>query len=59
MNVVYQIKAKGITAYASNIAACDELCSIMINNGSTPPIVRRMKKSDVPMCDLKLVAELK
>ena len=36
MNVVYQIKAKGITAYASNIAACDELCSIMINNGSIP-----------------------
>ena len=33
MNVVYQIKSNDITAYASNIAACDELCAKIINGG--------------------------
>lgn len=55
--VVYQIKEKGITAYASNIASCDALCAIMINNGGNPK-VRRMKRTQVPLSDIELVTEL-
>lgn len=58
MNVVYQIISDGIKAYASNIAACDELCSKIIDGGGKVK-VRRMKRTMVPMCDLELVNELR
>ena len=58
MNVVYQIKGDGILAYASNIAACDELCAKILDGGGTFK-VRRMKRNMVPMCDLELVNELR
>ena len=57
MNVVYQIKSEGLTAYASNIVACDELCAKIINGGGTVK-VRRMPRRLVPMCDLELVNQL-
>lgn len=58
MNIVYQIKSDDITAYASNIVACDELCAKIIDGGGSVR-VRRMKKSMVPMSDLELVNTLK
>lgn len=58
MSAVYQIKSDGITAYASNIVACDEICARIINNGGKVK-VRRMPKRLVPMCDLELVNQLK
>ena len=58
MDVLYQIIAKDMRAYAANIEACDELCAIIIGNGYKPH-VRRIKRSQVPMCDLKLVNGLK
>jgi len=58
MNIVYQIKANGVLAYALNIVKCDEICAKLINEGIYPK-VRRMKKSDVPMSDLSMVLALK
>jgi len=58
MGVLYQIVTKDIRAYAANIVACDELCAIIIGNGYKPH-VRRIKRSQVPMRDLKLVNGLK
>lgn len=57
-NVVYQIKTTNMTAYTKNIVTCDEICARCIDSGEMPK-VRRMKRTQVPMCDLELVAELK
>lgn len=58
MDVLYQIVTKDIRAYAADIVACDELCAKIIDNGCIPK-VRRIKRSQVPMCDLELVNGLK
>ena len=58
MNVVYQINSDDITAYARNIAACDELCAKIINGGGTIR-VRRMHRRFVPISDIELVNCLK
>lgn len=57
MNVVYQILAKDIRAYTTNIADCDKLCAEIIKGGEIPR-VRRMKRTDIPNCDIELVAGL-
>ena len=57
MNVVYQILAKDIRAYTKNIADCDKLCAEIIKGGEIPR-VRRMKRTDIPNCDIELVAGL-
>lgn len=57
MNVVYQILAKDIRAYTTNIADCDKLCAEIIKGGEIPR-VRRMKRTDIPYCDIELVAGL-
>ena len=58
MNIVYQIKTKDGVAYASNIAACDELCAKMIKSGIYPR-VRRMKRSAVPLSHIEIVNKLR
>lgn len=58
MGSLYQITAKDVRAYTTNIEACDVLCAIIIGNGYKPH-VRRIKRSQVPMRDLKLVNGLK
>ena len=57
MNVVYQILAKDIRAYTTNIADCDKLCAEIIKVGEIPK-VRRMKRNQIPNCDIELVAGL-
>ena len=57
MNVVYQILAKDIRAYTTNIADCDKLCADIIKGGDIPK-VRRMKRNQIPNCDIELVAGL-
>ena len=57
MNIVYQIQAKDIRAYTTNIADCDKLCAEIIKGGEIPR-VRRMKRTDIPNCDIELVAGL-
>ena len=57
-NIVYQIKTANMTAYAKNIVKCDEICARCIDSGEMPK-VRRMKRVQVPMCDLELVNGLK
>lgn len=57
MSIVYQILAKDIRAYATNIADCDKLCAEIIKGGEIPK-VRRMKKTDVPARDIELVSLL-
>lgn len=57
MNIVYQILAKDIRAYTTNIADCDKLCAEIIKGGEIPR-VRRMKRTDIPNCDIELVAGL-
>ena len=57
MNIVYQILAKDIRAYTTNIADCDKLCAAIIKGGEIPR-VRRMKRTDIPNCDIELVAGL-
>lgn len=57
MSIVYQILAKDIRAYATNIVDCDKLCAEIIKGGEIPR-VRRMKRTDIPNCDIELVAEL-
>lgn len=57
-NIVYQIKTANMTAYTKNIVTCDEICARCIDSGEMPK-VRRMKRNQVPICDLELVNELK
>lgn len=57
MSIVYQILAKDIRAYATNIVDCDKLCAEIIKGGEIPK-VRRMKKTDVPTRDIELVSLL-
>lgn len=57
MNIVYQILAKDNRAYTTNIADCDKLCAEIIKGGEIPR-VRRMKRTDIPNCDIELVARL-
>ena len=57
-NIVYQIKTANMTAYTKDIVTCDEICARCIDSGEMPK-VRRMKRVQVPMCDLELVNELK
>lgn len=57
-NIVYQIKTANMTAYTKNIVNCDEICARCIDSGEMPK-VRRMKRVQVPMCDLELVNGLK
>ena len=57
MSIVYQILAKDIRAYATNIVDCDKLCAEIIKGGEIPK-VRRMKRNQIPNCDIELVSEL-
>lgn len=45
-------------AYTADSVACDELCKSIIDGGEIPK-VRRMKRTQVPMCDLALIVGLK
>ena len=57
MNIVYQIQAKDIRAYTTNIADCNRLCAEIIKGGEISK-VRRMKRTYIPNCDIELVAGL-
>lgn len=57
-NIVYQIIASDMKAYTKDSVTCDAICASIIDSGEIPK-VRRMKRPQVPMCDLELVNGLK
>ena len=57
-NIVYQIIASDMKAYTKDSVSCDEICAKIIDGGEIPK-VRRMKRTQVPTCDLALVSGLK
>lgn len=54
---LYRIESQDTLVYTKNATVCDEFCAAMMNNGYAYK-VRRVKRSQVPMRELKLVAGL-
>lgn len=58
MKIFYRIVAKDTKMYTRSLSVCDRVCAALIANGYTPNVTR-LKYSQVPISDIRLVINLK
>ena len=58
MNIFYRIIAKDTKIYTRSLSVCDRMCAALIANGYTPDVTR-LRYSQVPISDIRLVINLK
>lgn len=58
MNIFYRIIAKDTKIYTRSLSVCDRMCAALIANGYTPDVTR-LRYSQIPISDIKLVINLK
>lgn len=58
MNIFYRIIAEDTKIYTRSLSVCDQMRAALIANGYTPNVTR-LRYSQVPISDIRLVINLK